>query len=77
MRIRYTDFLPVTRAIVFVVDSTTVARQVRAVAEYLYNVLAQKRVQSERIPILIACNKADMITALPKEKIKLRLEAEM
>lgn len=77
IRYRYVDFLPVTRSIVFVVDSTTLSRQIRPVAEYLYDVLAKSEVQKQRTPILIACNKSDMITALPVEKIKLMLEAEM
>lgn len=77
IRFRYADFLPVTRSIVFVVDSTTISRQIRPVAEYLYDVLAKTIVQSQRTPVLIACNKSDMITALPVEKIKVMLETEM
>jgi signal recognition particle receptor subunit beta len=77
IRYRYSDFLPVTRSIVFVVDSTTLSRQIRPVAEYLYDVLAKSEVQKQRTPILIACNKSDMITALPVEKIKLMLESEL
>lgn len=77
VRYRYADFLPVTRSIVFVVDSTTIHRQIRPAAEYLYDVLAKPVVQKQRTPILIACNKSDMITALPIEKIKLLLENEM
>ncbi|KAI8879968.1 P-loop containing nucleoside triphosphate hydrolase protein [Backusella circina FSU 941] len=77
VRYRYAELLPVTRSIVFVLDSTTLNRQVRPVAEYLYDVLAQSVVQKGRIPVLIACNKCDMITALPTEKIKLLLESEI
>ncbi|CEG66945.1 hypothetical protein RMATCC62417_03436 [Rhizopus microsporus] len=77
VRYRYNDFLPVTRTIVFVVDSTTLNRQIRSVAEYLYDVLAKAQVQKNRIPILIACNKSDMITALPTDKVKLMLENEI
>lgn len=77
LRLRYTDYLPVTRGIVFVVDSVTITRQVRAVSEYLYQVLAQKQVQSQHIPVLVACNKTDIVTALNKEKIQERLETEM
>ncbi|KAI8136532.1 signal recognition particle receptor beta subunit-domain-containing protein [Fennellomyces sp. T-0311] len=77
VRFRYADYLPVARAIVFVVDSTTITRQIRVAGEYLYNVLAQPQVQKQRIPILIACNKTDLITALPKEKIQQRLEMEI
>ncbi|CEP14664.1 hypothetical protein [Parasitella parasitica] len=77
VRYRFADFLPVTRSIVFVVDSTSVSRQIRPIAEYLYDVLAKPIVQKQRTPVLIACNKTDMITALPTEKIKLLLETEL
>ncbi|KAI7898954.1 signal recognition particle receptor beta subunit-domain-containing protein [Cokeromyces recurvatus] len=77
VRYRYTDFLPVTRSIIFVIDSTSISRQIRPVAEYLYDILAKPIVQKQRIPILIACNKSDMITALPIEKIKTLLELEI
>ncbi|KAG1460031.1 hypothetical protein G6F56_006039 [Rhizopus delemar] len=77
VRFRYIDFLPVTQSIVFVVDSTTLNKQIRSVAEYLYDVLAKPQVQKNRTPVLIACNKSDMITALPTEKIRLMLETEM
>jgi signal recognition particle receptor subunit beta len=77
VRYRYADFLPVTRCIVFVIDSTSISRQIRPVAEYLYDVLAKPVVQKQRTPVLITCNKSDMITALPVEKVKLLLETEM
>ncbi|CAO3676724.1 unnamed protein product [Rhizopus stolonifer] len=77
VRFRYIDFLPVTQSIVFVVDSTTLNKQIRSVAEYLYDVLAKPQVQKNRTPVLIACNKSDMITALPTEKIRLMLETEI
>ncbi|KAI7864797.1 signal recognition particle receptor beta subunit-domain-containing protein [Spinellus fusiger] len=74
---RYDDYLPITRGIVMVVDSTTVIRTLRPVAEYIYIVLAALQTQKYKIPVLIACNKSDMMTALPKEKIKLLLEGEI
>lgn len=33
LRFRYTDFLPITRGVIFVVDSTTIGRSARATAE--------------------------------------------
>ncbi|KAI8096152.1 signal recognition particle receptor beta subunit-domain-containing protein [Halteromyces radiatus] len=77
VRHRYTDFVPVTKRIVFMVDSTTIVRQIRPTAEYLYQVLAQPTVQAQATPILILCNKYDMITAYPLLKIKPLLEAEI
>ncbi|KAG0191885.1 hypothetical protein DFQ28_010671 [Apophysomyces sp. BC1034] len=77
VRYRFADYLPVTRAIVFVVDSSTVNRSIRSVAEYLYNILSNPQTQKQRIPVLIACNKADKVMALPKQRIQQLLEAEM
>lgn len=77
IRFRYADFLAITRSIVFVVDSTSLTKQIRPVAEYLYDILAKPVVQKERTPILVACNKSDLITALSVEKIKFMLETEM
>ncbi|KAF7723083.1 hypothetical protein EC973_002367 [Apophysomyces ossiformis] len=77
VRYRFSEFLPVTRAIIFVVDSSTVSRSVRSVAEYLYNILAHPQTQNQRIPVLIACNKSDKVMALPKERIQRLLETEM
>ncbi|SAM04829.1 hypothetical protein [Absidia glauca] len=77
VRYRYTDFLPISRCILFVVDSTTINRQVRPVAEYLYHLLAHASIQSQKTPILIVCNKSDMITALPPSRIQSLLESEI
>ncbi|CAO3628711.1 unnamed protein product [Cunninghamella blakesleeana] len=77
VRYRYLDFLPVSYKIIFVVDSTTLHNQVRQVAEYLYHILANPIVQQNKTPVLIACNKHDMFTALPIARIKPLLEAEI
>lgn len=47
------------------------------VTRYLYDVLSDKHAQSERIPVLIACNKSDLLTSFKKERIQSLLEAEM
>lgn len=44
---------------------------------YLYDILANKFSQDEKLPILIACNKSDLITAFKKERVQSLLEAEM
>ncbi|KAF9583162.1 hypothetical protein BGW38_010120 [Lunasporangiospora selenospora] len=77
LRFKFTEFMPVARAIVFVVDSATVARQTRLLAEYLYDILSNKFTQDEKIPILVACNKSDLLTAFKKDRIKSSLEAEI
>ncbi|ORX53686.1 P-loop containing nucleoside triphosphate hydrolase protein [Hesseltinella vesiculosa] len=77
LRYRYADFLNVAQCVLFVVDSTTLHRNVRPVAEYLYDLLANPIVQAQKIPVLIVCNKQDMITALPKIKVQTLLESEL
>ncbi|CAO3664317.1 unnamed protein product [Umbelopsis vinacea] len=77
LRFRYTDFMPIARGVIFVVDSTTVGRSARTTAEYLYDILANQHTIKSKIPILIACNKTDLFTALPTSKIQTILEAEI
>ena len=46
------------RAIVFLVDSSTVQKQLRDVAEFLFAVLRDKAVAGDRgLRVLVACNK--------------------
>jgi signal recognition particle receptor subunit beta len=77
LRFKFSEFMPIARAIIFVVDSSTVSRQTRLLAEYLYDILADKFAQEERIPVLIACNKSDLLTAFDKERIQTLLEEEI
>jgi len=64
-------------AVVFVVDSSTFATDKRDVARYLFNILSSEDVQRRRVPILVACNKNDKLTAHPPEFIRKRLEKEI
>ncbi|KAF9428874.1 hypothetical protein BGZ94_000706 [Podila epigama] len=77
LRFKFAEFMPVARSIVFVVDSATVPRQTRLLAEYLYDILSNKFTQEEKIPVLIACNKSDLLTAFKKERIQTMLETEI
>ncbi|KAG0300707.1 hypothetical protein BGZ98_008961 [Dissophora globulifera] len=77
LRFKFSEFMPIARAVVFVVDSSTVSRQTRFLAEYLYDILSDRFAQSERIPILIACNKSDLLTSFKKERIQTLLEGEI
>ena len=49
----------------------------RAVAEHLFAVVSDPVVQRRRLPVLVACNKSEKITAHPVEFIKKRLEKEI
>ncbi|KAF9151655.1 hypothetical protein BGX21_005570 [Mortierella sp. AD011] len=77
LRFKFSEFMPIARAVMFVVDSSTVSRQTRLLAEYLYDILGDKFAQNERIPVLIACNKSDLLTSFKKERIQTLLEAEI
>ncbi len=51
------QFKSTTRAVVFVVDSSAIQKQLRDVAEFLFNVLSNPTIFSNRCPVLVACNK--------------------
>lgn len=44
-------------AIVYVVDSSTLQKQLRDAAEFLFNILSDPVVNANKVPVLIACNK--------------------
>lgn len=52
------------RAIVFVVDSVAFQREVKDVAEFLYQVLVDSTVLRNAPALLIACNKQGTLAAL-------------
>ncbi|EGD75079.1 hypothetical protein PTSG_06735 [Salpingoeca rosetta] len=62
-------------ACVYVLDSSTVLRGARPVAEFLYDVLASKDMKA--MPVLVLCNKQDVVTAPRKvERIVQKLQNE-
>lgn len=78
LRYRYFDqFKSVARGIVFVIDSATVQKDIKDVAEFLYICLTDNYVASNMPPVLILCNKQAEITAKGSTVIKLILEKEM
>ncbi|CAF1491736.1 unnamed protein product [Adineta steineri] len=63
LRIRQRDFSAEkssAKAIVFVIDSTTVKEDSKDVSDYLYDILSEKSFRQQRIPLLIFCNKQDI-----------------
>lgn len=70
--------LPRAAAVVFVVDATaTSARELREVADFLYDVFVECiRLKCEP-KVLVACNKSDAKGASTPEALKKLLEAEM
>ncbi|ORX55989.1 P-loop containing nucleoside triphosphate hydrolase protein [Piromyces finnis] len=77
LRYKYQDFTPITKGVIFVIDSATFIKNEREVTEYLYEILANKYISENEVSILIACNKQDYLIALPKERIKTALENEI
>ncbi|KAG4107540.1 P-loop containing nucleoside triphosphate hydrolase protein [Neocallimastix lanati (nom. inval.)] len=77
LRYKYQDFTPITKGVIFVIDSATFTRNERDVTEYLYEILANKHIAENEVSILIVCNKQDYLIALPKERIKTSLENEI
>merc|ERR1719419_2200687 len=65
-RLRYQaldHFKAQARAIMFMVDSSTFQKDLKDVAEYLYNVMTEPYIARSHPPILIVCNKADQALA--------------
>jgi len=66
-----------TRALVFMVDSNTVSKQIRDVAECLHSILSQKIISKNRPPLLILCNKQDADLAKGSTAVQNLLEKEI
>ncbi|KAK8757194.1 signal recognition particle receptor beta [Amblyomma americanum] len=78
MRARFLDqFKGVARALVFVVDSMNFPREVRDVAEFLYNLLCDPVISQHCPPVMIVCNKQDQTMAKSSKVIQSLLEKEM
>ncbi|CAM4798962.1 unnamed protein product [Rotaria magnacalcarata] len=63
LRIRQRDFntnKSSAKAIIFVIDSTTIKEESKDVSDYLYDILREKSFRQQRLPILIFCNKQDI-----------------
>ncbi|XP_074859860.1 signal recognition particle receptor subunit beta [Carettochelys insculpta] len=70
-------FKAAARAIVFVVDSVAFQREVKDVAEFLYQVLTDSTVVKNAPSLLIACNKQDIPMAKSAKLIQQQLEREL
>ncbi|KAF4524844.1 hypothetical protein B566_EDAN014695 [Ephemera danica] len=65
------------RGIVYVVDSVTLQKDIRDVAEFLYNLLTDPVVVSNCPSFLVVCNKQDQTMAKGSTVIKKLLEKEL
>jgi len=77
LRSRVNALLRTALGIVFLIDSADFKEKASQVASYLYDVLVDKTVNKQDIPILILLNKRDLENADPGNVIKSRLEREL
>lgn len=77
LRSQLDTFLPITKGIVYLVDSVESRSQLTQNAQFLFDLFTNKTVNRRRTPILIACNKSEMVTAKRKEFIQGELEKEL
>lgn len=74
LRFLASHYLPVAKAVLFFVDSSSFGKQVRETAEALYDVLADPKMAPR---LVVVCNKQDLWTSWGWERIKEELEKEM
>jgi len=63
LRIRQRDFntnKSSAKAIIFLIDNTTINQESKDVSDYLYDILREKTFRQQRLPLLIFCNKQDI-----------------
>ncbi|KAM9316105.1 signal recognition particle receptor subunit beta [Gastrophryne carolinensis] len=78
LRLRFLDqYKAAARAIVFVIDSSAFQREVKDVAEFLYQILTDETLLKNSPSILIACNKQDISMAKSAKLIQQQLEKEL
>lgn len=65
------------RHVIFIIDSTTLNKQLRDLSEYLYVLLSDGILYKNKIKFTIACNKQDLENASKKHEIKTILENEL
>jgi signal recognition particle receptor subunit beta len=75
LRIKFLDkYRYSSKAVTFIIDSSTIQKDIRDVADYLYTILADKAFSS--VPILIVCNKQDETFAKSQTVVENLLEKE-
>ncbi|XP_066934308.1 signal recognition particle receptor subunit beta-like [Clytia hemisphaerica] len=65
------------RGILFLIDSVNFPREIRDVAECMYDLLANRTMQRNKVSVMVACNKQDIPTAKSHNVIKSQLEKEL
>lgn len=71
------EYKTTSKALIYVIDSNTLQKEIRDVAEYLYNLLTDKVILNNCTRILILCNKQDVPMAKNSKVIRSLLEREL
>uniref|UniRef100_A0A0B6ZNL5 Signal recognition particle receptor subunit beta n=1 Tax=Arion vulgaris TaxID=1028688 RepID=A0A0B6ZNL5_9EUPU len=71
------EYKSLARGLIFVIDSGSLQKEIKEVAEYLYTVLSDRTVSNNAPPLLILCNKQDLTLAKGAKVIRSQLEKEM
>ncbi|CAE6102141.1 unnamed protein product [Arabidopsis arenosa] len=71
------EYLPLATALVFVVDAMDFLPNFRAASEYLYDILTNASAVTNKIPVLLCCNKTDKLTAYTKDFISKQMEKQI
>ena len=57
------DYASTALAIVYVLDASTITKNIRDVTEFLFQILSDPTIHGNRTSVLIVCNKQDMTLA--------------
>eukprot|EP00095_Tigriopus_kingsejongensis_P012722 maker-scaffold43_size480169-snap-gene-1.19 protein:Tk12722 transcript:maker-scaffold43_size480169-snap-gene-1.19-mRNA-1 annotation:"hypothetical protein DAPPUDRAFT_205698" len=78
LRVKYLEeYKNQIRAVIYMVDSSTLQKQLRDTAEYLFNIISHPVIHAKRPSILVLCNKQDLSLAKGPSVIQRELEKEM
>nr|XP_039257004.1 signal recognition particle receptor subunit beta-like [Styela clava] len=73
----FDQFKDTAKGIIFLIDSESFSKDLKDVAEYLFTILTDQNVLKFVPPLLIACNKQDLLTSKSKKVIQDHLEKEL
>jgi len=65
------------RGIIYVLDASTITKGIRDATEFLFRILSDPTLHSNRVPVLIACNKQDLTLAKGSSVIQRELAKEV
>lgn len=77
LQIELNSNLKKARVIVFVLDASTLEREISQVAQYLYDLLTKPILTLASIPVIVCCNKQDDALSIKPDKARTLLENEL